>query len=147
MNKDEYSDPEKDKCDKSTDIYSLGCIFYELTHLVPYQKIDYVREGNFFESKIFKKELSKDIDSNIFEIISDMIEKKQKTEIIYKKIEDNYNKICIKNSGLYSVIRCLTNLPELNEHFLKDYKNSISSENKKYSQKLLFFIENVHKDN
>ena len=76
-----------------------------------------------------------------------MIEKKQKTEIIYKKIEDNYNKICIKNSGLYSVIRCLINLPDLNEHFLKDYKNYISSENKIYSQKLLFFIENAHKDN
>ena len=36
---------------------------------------------------------------------------------------------------------------DLNEHFLKDYKNYISSENKIYSQKLLFFIENAHKDN
>ena len=147
FSKNEYSDPEEDKFGKNTDIYSLGCIFYELAHLKTYQKLEYVREGNSFIRKLLKREISKDIDSNIFEIISDMIEKKQKTEIIYKKIEDNYNKICIKNSGLYSVIRCLINLPDLNEHFLKDYKNSLSSENKIYSQKLLFFIENAHEDN
>ena len=145
--KDEYRHPEKNKYDKNTDIYSLGCIFYELSHLKKYQKFEYVKEDGIFNLKLLQREISKDIDSKIIEIISEMVEKKQKTEYIFKRIEENYNKIFIKNSGLYSVIRCMINLPYLNEHFLKEYNNSISNENKIYSQMLLFFIENACKDN
>ena len=145
--KNEYSHPVKNEFDKSTDIYSLGCIFYELSHLKKYQKEDFVNEDGFYKKKLIQRKMLKNIDPKIIEIISDMVEKKEKTEIIFKKIEENYNKVFIKNSGLYSVIRCMINLPYFNEHFLKEYKNSKLDENKLYSQKLLFFIENAHKDN
>jgi len=145
--KNEYSHPVKNEFDKSTDIYSLGCIFYELSHLKKYQKEDFVNEDGFYKKKLIQRKMLKNIDPKIIEIISDMVEKKEKTEIIFKKIEENYNKVFIKNSGLYSVIRCMINLPYLNEHFLKEYKNSKLDENKLYSQNLLFFIENAHKDN
>ena len=145
--KNEYRHPEKNKFDKSTDIYSLGCIFYEISHLKTYQKLEFVNEDGIFNRKLVQREISKDIDSSIIEIISEMVEKKQKTEFIFEIIEENYNKVFIKNSGLYSVIRCMINLPYLNEYFLKEYKNSLSFKNKIYSQLLLFFIENAYNDN
>jgi len=145
--KDEYSHPEENKYDKSTDIYALGCIFYEISHLKTYQKLEYVKEDGIFNRKLLQREISKDIDSNIIEIISEMVENKQKTEYIFKIIEENYYKEYIKNSGLYSVIRCIINLPYIIEHFLKEYKNSLTNKNKIYSQMLLFFIENAYNDN
>ena len=74
-------------------------------------------------------------------------EKRPDAKIVFEKIKENYNKVFIQNSGLYSVIRCLCNLPYLRSHFLdkfkKEKKEFIGS--KPYSKNLLYCIEN--KDN
>ena len=139
---------EARKYNEKIDIYSMGCIFYKLCYLKDYQKMDYVREGNNFVQKLVSGEISQNIDNNFLELISKMLEedpqKRPDSKTIFEMVKENYNKIFIQNSGLYSVIRCMINLPYLRTNYLTKYKSSREKpdENKEFSEKFLFCIEN-----
>ena len=133
------------------DIYSMGCVFYEILFLKTYQKETYINEGNLMVPKIVSGTIPSISDVNLKQIITDMLEldasKRPDSKTILEKIKDNYNKVFIQNSGLYSVLRCLTNLPYLRTHFLNKFKKEEKNiiESKPYSEKLLYCMEN--KDN
>lgn len=154
VGKAEFMAPEvSNKCyNEKSDIFSMGCVFYKILFLKNYQNETFRFGGN---NKNIRKVESGTIpsisDINLKEILTQMLEKdaekRPDAKIVFEKIKENYNKVFIQNSGLYSVIRCLCNLPYLRSHFLdkfkKEKKEFIGS--KPYSKNLLYCIEN--KDN
>ena len=151
VGKAEFMAPEvSNKCyNEKSDIFSMGCVFYKILFLKNYQNETFHFKGN---NKNIRKVESGTIpsisDINLKEILTQMLEKdaekRPDAKIVFEKIKENYNKVFIQNSGLYSVIRCLCNLPYLRSHFLdkfkKEKKEFIGS--KPYSKNLLYCIEN-----
>ena len=66
------------------------------------------------------------------------------SKTVLEKIKENYNKVFIQNSGIYSVLRCLSNLPYLKAYFLNKFKSEEKKiiDSKPYSQNFLYCIEN-----
>ena len=131
------------------DIFSMGCVFYELYFLKAYRKDDWVQKSEMFVQELKEEEKPTDIDNDFIKIIFDMLIKDPKerpdAKTIFNNIKEYYNKIFIQNSGLYSVFRCLINLPYFNKLFIKKSKENENFKNKPYSKSYLFCIEN--KDN
>ena len=154
VGKAEFMAPEvSNKCyNEKSDIFSMGCVFYKILFLKNYQNETFHFKGN---NKNIRKVESGTIpsisDINLKEILTQMLEKdaekRPDAKIVFEKIKENYNKVFIQNSGLYSVIRCLCNLPYLRSHFLDKFKKEKKEfiDNKAYSKNLLYCIEN--KDN
>ena len=138
----------REKYDEKIDIYSMGCVFYSILFLKSYQKEDYIREGNKFIKKIVSGSIPSISDINLKEIITEMLEqdaeKRPDSNLILGKIKENYNKAFIQNSGLYSALRCLANLPYLRIFFLNKFKTQEKKiiESKPYSEKFLYCIQN-----
>ena len=137
--------------DEKIDIYSMGCVFYEIIFLKKYQKEEFVREGNKFVKKVISGTIPSISDVNLKQIITEMLEQDFKnrpdSKTVLEKIKENYNKVFIQNSGLYSVLRCLGCLPYLKAHFLNKFKNEEKNfiESRPYSKNFLDCIEK--KDN
>ena len=154
VGKAEFMAPEvSNKCyNEKSDIFSMGCVFYKILFLKNYQNETFHFKGN---NKNIRKVESGTIpsisDINLKEILTQMLEKdaekRPDAKIVFEKIKENYNKVFIQNSGLYSVIRCLCNLPYLRSHFLDKFKKEKKEfiDMKPYSKNLLYCIEN--KDN
>ena len=159
----EYMAPELFKKQKlyneKIDIFSMGCVFYKICCLKDYQKEDVYMEGNEFKRKMVSNEIPTNYDTDLMNIIKLMLEpdpdKRKDSKYILEKISDNYKKIFIQNSGLYSVIRCLSNLPYLRNYFLTKYKETAPKSSnqgltssvyqnmkKPYSESFLSLIEN-----
>ena len=148
----EYMAPEilkQKKYNEKVDIFSMGCVFYKICCLKEYQKEDVYIEGNQFKKKMISNELPTNYDNNLMNVIQLMVEKEPEKRAnsitILEKILENYNKIFIQNSGLYSVIRCMINLPYLRKYFVEKFKEAYSEipdDRKIYSEKFLFLIEN-----
>ena len=159
----EYMAPELFKKQKlyneKIDIFSMGCVFYKICCLKDYQKEDVYLEGNEFKRKMVSNEIPTNYDTDLMNIIKLMLEpdpdKRKDSKYILEKISDNYKKIFIQNSGLYSVIRCLSNLPYLRNYFLTKYKETAPKSSnqgltssvyqnmkKPYSESFLSLIEN-----
>ena len=130
---------------EKVDVFSMGCVFYKICCLKDYQKVDYVIEENKVKNDLRQSEIPTNYDSDLMNIIKLMVEidpeKRADSKTIMEKILEKYNKISIQNSGLYSVLRCMINLPYLKTYFQTKYKN-LNHENKKYSEKFLNLIEN-----
>ena len=159
----EYMAPELFKKQKlyneKIDIFSMGCVFYKICCLKDYQKEDVYMEGNEFKRKMVSNEIPTNYDTDLMNIIKLMLEpdpdRRKDSKYILEKISDNYKKIFIQNSGLYSVIRCLSNLPYLRNYFLTKYKETAPKSSnqgltssvyqnmkKPYSESFLSLIEN-----
>ena len=157
----QYMAPEiqqQKKYNEKVDIFSMGCVFYKICCLKDYQKEDFIIEGNQVRLKMTSNEIPTNYDNDLMEIIKLMLEtdaeKRKDSKTILEKVLEQYNKIFIQNSGLYSVLRCMTNLPYLRNFFLTKFKHSKQilqnfttkdfnqNEYKPYSQKFLFLIEN-----
>ena len=140
---------------EKVDIFSMGCVFYKICCLKDYQKEDFIIEGK----KIISNEIPTNYDDDLMDIIKLMLEndanKRPDSKTILEKVLENYNKIFIQNSGLYSIIRCMINLPYLRNYFLTQFKQqfslnrsttpikkSVNQNEKAYSEKFLFLIEN-----
>ena len=149
----QYMAPEiiKQKYDEKVDIFAMGCVFYEINFLKPYLKENYILENGMFVKKMVSGSIPSISDVNLKEIITQMVEedvtKRPDAKYILAKIKENYNKVFVQNSGLYSVLRCLSNLPDLKGFFLDKHKEKGNNfiENKPYSENFLYCVE--HKDN
>ena len=149
----EFMAPEVFKKDynEKSDIYSMGCVFYQILFLKPYQKKSFKYENNKPIQRLESGPISSISDINFKEILTQMLEqdaeKRPDSKTILEKIKENYNKVFIQNSGLYSVLRCLCNFPNLRSHFLDKFKKEKKEfiDSKPYSKLLLYCIEN--KDN
>ena len=146
----QYMAPEvlEKKYDEKADIFSLGCVFYEIIFLKPYQKEDFVKEGDRYVFKMVSGSIPSSSDENIRQIITEMVNPNVMERIdsnsTLEKIKNYYNMFFIQNSGLYSVLRCLSNLPYLKTYFLNKHKDEGNKfiENRPYSEKLLYCIKN-----
>ena len=134
--------------DEKIDIFSMGCVFYEMIFLKPYQKQIYSRENNKIVPVMVSGKILPISDINLQQIITEMLEpdaqKRPNSKTILEKIKKNYNKVFVQNSGLYSILRCLCNLPYLRSYFLNKFKVQDIKfiESKPYSEKLLYCMEN-----
>ena len=99
-----FIDPEiltTKMCDKKSDVYSLGIVFYSLLNgKIP----DFDQFGNLIrENNSYSKYINR--------IVLDMIitNRQQRPDIseVKKKFDDYYFKKFIKNSGIHSLTRCL----------------------------------------
>jgi NIMA (never in mitosis gene a)-related kinase len=140
------------KYNANVDVFSMGCVFYKICCLKEYQKEDYVLENGKFKTTMVTEEIPANYgneDVELMNIVSEMLNKnaneRPNSEKILEKIKKNYNKVFIQNSGLYAVLSCMINLPHLRSHFLNKFKVSQASnkENKPYSDRFLFCIENA----
>ena len=109
-----YKPPEEQTSEKG-DIYSLGCVFYQITFLV-----NELSPGNF-------KHLEKEdiIYSNeLIDIIKLMLEvdpnKRPSSEELFNKIRDLYDKTITRNSSISSIITCLYSINRLTCEFVKN---------------------------
>ena len=144
---------------EKVDIFSMGCVFYKICCLKDYQEENFIIEGNQILKKITSNEIPTNYDDDLMDIIKLMLEndanKRPDSKTILEKVLENYNKIFIQNSGLYSIIRCMINLPYLRNYFLTQFKQqfslnrsttpiqkSVNQNEKAYSEKFLFLIEN-----
>ena len=142
---------------ENIDVFSMGCVFYKICCLKDCRKEDFeFNEEGKLKKKIISGEIPKNYDQDLMNIVSEMLNEDENERPdsgqILTKIKDNYNKIFIKNSGIYAVLRCMINLPYTRDHFLNKFKNIDQSskiddksqikQNKPYSEKFLFCIEN-----
>ena len=137
------------KYNEKVDIFSMGCVFYKICCLKDYLKEDKYIEGNELKTKIILNEIPTNYDTSLMNVIRLMVEqepeKRADSKTILAKILENYNKMFVQNSGLYAVIRCMINLPNLRKYFLEKFKEAYSkipNDNKPYSKKFLFLVEN-----
>ena len=128
------------------DIFSMGCVFYELYFLKAYRTEEWELVGDEYK-KVFKdEEMPSKLDDDFLKLIFKMLKNDPKerpdSKAIFEDIKEHYNKIFIQNSGFYSVLRCLINLPYFNKLFIKKAKENDGFKNKIYSRHYLFCSEN-----
>ena len=132
------------------DIYSMGCVFYKICCLEDYQTEDYeLIDGRYQTNIVVKKEIPTNYDADLMKIIKEMLNKddniRPDSGKVLEEVKFNYNKVFIQNSGFYSVLRCMANLPQIRNKYKKilneDNKDDNSSKNS-YSERFLYFVEN-----
>ena len=112
-----YQPPEaEEKYTAKSDIYSLGCVFYQICFLVEYDK--FVNEETKFEQF---KEADTEYSKDLLDLIKSMVEKAQNkrpsSEELYIKIRDLYDKTITNNSSITSLISCLYSINHLTSEF------------------------------
>ena len=115
-----YRPPEGENS-KEGDIYSLGCVFYQLCFNV------YELKDDKFENLI---EINRDYSKELIDLIKSMLEKDPKkrptTNNLYLKIKEGYDKKITKNSSISSIISCFYSINRLAREFIQNqdkYKN------------------------
>ena len=112
-----YQPPEKEYSEKG-DIYSLGCVFYQICFSVHCEQFS--NEQQKFEQ--FEKS-DTEYSKELFDIIKSMVEtdpkKRPSSEELYIKIRDLYDKEIINNSSITSLISCLYSINHLASEFLQ----------------------------
>ena len=109
-----YKPPEEKSSEKG-DIYSLGCVFYQITFLVTELSQDKFQHLEK-EDTIYSNELK--------DIIKSMREqdpnKRPTSEELYNKIKDLYDTKITTNSSISSIISCLYSINRLACEFIKN---------------------------
>ena len=138
--------------DKKTDIFSMGCTFYEICFFsLPYTSIP--SNDNIQFIKIEKKENKNYYSKQLLEILDNMVEldqeKRKSSEEIRELVRREYTKTFLKTSSLSSVVRCLYSLPRLTKTILniQQYINKNASTNiitKGYLDTILNIRNNIN---
>ena len=139
---------ELENYDEKVDIYSMGCVFYEIYFL----KTFFREEWSFKEGKYIKEMVEGSIRLNdefmklIFKMLTKNPKERPNSKSIFEIIKVHFNNNFIQNSGLYSTLRCIINLPYLcnyfNNVFQKFDKNK--RESKIFTNQLYYYI--THQD-
>ena len=119
---DIYQPPEQDY-QKKGDIYSLGCVFYQLTYLVENldsDKFNKLKDKTYYSDKLI----------NIIKLMLEKDQDKRPTseELCEILIKEYDNKIT-KNSSIYSLISCLYSINILNNEFLHNDSSKFVNKN------------------
>ena len=137
---------KKKNYNEKIDIFSMGCVFYELYFLKKYRIEDWEKINNRYVKVLKDQEHPNNLEDDFMKIIFKMLIKdpnqRPNAKEIFNDIKEHYNEIFIHNSGLYASLRCLINLPNFNKKFLSKIKKIENFINKIYSNKYLFCVEN-----
>ena len=121
--------------DQRIDIYSLGVSFYELC----YKTFPYLPYKGDMIELINDKNYSYELRDIIFKMIQKDKDKRINSSDFYTEIKKGYIKKYVKNSGIYSAIRCIFNFPNFSHFFSNNYIMSqvISTQ---YEKKILYIM-------
>ena len=117
--------PEKKHSEKG-DIYSLGCVFFNLCFIKRVNEED--KEKQSYKDMKNKYEYLKDPDTSyskeLIEILRMMLEedpnKRPSTEDLYLKIKEEYDRKITKNSSISSLISCFYSINRLAREFIRN---------------------------
>ena len=140
--------------DYKTDIYSMGCTFFELCFFQPPRKACPSSDAKSINFQNLEIKENKNIYSNqLKDIIYKMIEidpnKRPNSEQIREMVRNEYVKTFLKTSSLSSVVRCLYSFPRLTKILLK-HQNIINDINspkricKGYLDIIIKIQNNIH---
>ena len=115
--KQTHKAPENNYSEKG-DIYSLGCIFYQICFLV-----NEFKQGKFDKFESSDTEYSKELLDIIKSMIEDDPNKRPTAEELYNTIKDLYDKKITKNTSISSIISCLYSINRLTNGFIKNKSN------------------------
>ena len=136
-----YQPPEKQYSEKG-DIYSLGCVFYQICFLV-FNLI----KGKFEQFETADTEYSKET----LDIIKSMVEedpnKRPTTEELYNKIKEQYDKKITKNTSISSIISCLYSINRLTRHFIQNESKFSNKDATPISSAFFDCLNNVENEN
>ena len=117
-----YIPPEKNFSQKG-DVYSLGCIFYQMIYLV-----QILEDSDFYklnEESYYSDEL--------IEIVKLMLEKdpekRPSSEELCDKIIKEYDNKITKNSSIFSLISCLYSVNSIEKEFLEGDDSKFNNKN------------------
>ena len=110
----DYQPPEEKHSEKG-DIYSLGCVFYQICFLVFEFK-----KGKFEQFEVADTEYSKEILDIIKSMIDEDSNKRPTSEELYNKIKEQYDKKITKNTSISSIISCLYSINRLTRQFIQN---------------------------
>ena len=119
----EYYQPPEKQLTKKGDVYSLGCVFYQLTYLVKD-----LEDNNF--NKLNEESYYSDELINIIKLMleKDPDKRPSSRELCDKIIKEYDNKIT-KNSSISSVISCLYSIKSIEKEFLQNNNNKFNDKN------------------
>ena len=115
-----YQPPEK-KFSFKSDVYSLGCIFYQLIFLVSFL------EDNSFERLKEKCNYSEELINIIKLMLEKDPTKRPSSEELCDIIIKEYDNKITKNSSIYSLISCLYSIKAIEQEFLENKTKDIFS--------------------
>ena len=123
--KDKYEiyKPPENEYTKKGDVYSLGCVFYQMAYLVQ----------NLEEDKFAKIKEESYYSDELIAIIKLMLEKdpeqRPSSEELCEKIIKEYDNKITKNSSISSLISCLYSINRLEKEFLHSDNNKFNNKN------------------
>ena len=109
-----YKPPEENSSEKG-DIYSLGCIFYQICFLV-----NDLQKGKFEQFEQADTEYSKDLIDIIKSMVEEDPNKRPTSYELFDKIREQYDKKITKNSSISSIISCLYSINRLASEFIQN---------------------------
>ena len=135
-----YQAPENEHSKKG-DVYSLGCVFYQLVYLV--QNLEEDRFKKIKEENYYSDELTMIIKS----MLEKDPEKRPSSEELCEKIIKEYDNKITKNSSISSLISCLYSINLLEKEFLHSDNNKFNNKNITPISCAFFNCLNAIKDN
>ena len=135
---------ELENYDEKVDIYSMGCVFYEIYFLKPYLKEEWSFKNGKYKKEFIEGSIRLDDEFMIliFKMLSKDPKERPNSKSVFEIIKVHLNNNFIQNSGLYSTLRCIINLPYLLNYFNDVFKNFDKNkrESKIYSNQLYYYI-------
>ena len=131
-----YQPPEENYSEKS-DIYSLGCIFYQICFLV-----NDLKKGKFDQIEKADTEYSKELIDIIKSMIEEDPNKRPTSEELFNKIREQYDKKITKNSSISSV-SCLYSINRLASEFIQNKSKFENKEATPISSAFFDCLDNV----
>ena len=118
-----YYPPENEFTPKG-DVYSLGCIFYQMIYLV--QTLEDTEFNKLDEDTYYSDELI-----NILKLMLEKDpEKRPTSEELCDKIIKEYDNKITKNSSIFSLISCLFSVNSIEKEFLEGDNSKFNNKNK-----------------
>ena len=117
--------------DQKADVYSMGVSFFVLC----YYDFPYSNGQRKVEEMIRDNNYSYELRNTIFKMIHIDPNRRSTSSDIYCYFKKNYIKLYAKNSGLYSLIKCLFSFPNFSYYFMDPIKMAFIMETK-YPKKI-----------
>lgn len=135
-------EPPEEKFSEKSDIYSLGCIFYQICFLV-----NDFEKGKFDKIEEADTEYSKELKNIIKSMVEEDPNKRPTSEELFDKIREQYDKKITKNSSISSIISCLYSINRLTSEFIQNKSRFENKEATPISSAFFDCLNNIENKN